>query len=315
MPGIVKHNVIKKRLPRDISWSTHSDRYIHVDTRTGDKISWNDLNSKLSGLRKIAFSDISKERKYYFELQNNPEILNKYKSLLIKLKKAISEKDLQKTRILKLEISKLPWRNKNKFVDWDIAAIQDWQFFKDHVKKVIGKIIRGNAQGRVLDIGSGSWNYFEPEFNEIPFPRKITAIDASKEMLLRSQASKRIQLDLGEISKGKKLPFKDQEFDTLNLSFIINYIDYFALGKVFNEFNRVTKKGGTILIIGSKNSGLKEQQKHPFNSREYIGILEGLGYKVKEHSVMLDNEIENIEKGKYIIKEEFCKLIVAYKPK
>jgi len=315
MPGTIKHSIIKKRVPRESRILTRSESYVHVDSRTGEALSWNEFNKKLSLMMREDYSNYLGESKHYFELKNNPLILKQYKLFLLALKKAIERKDISKIKELKLKISKLPWQNKNRFVNWDRFAIQDWQFVDLEKKHMLGKIIRGNAHGRVLDIGAGSWNYFTPEFNELPFPRHITAIDASKEMLLRSQANKRILLDLADIGKGKMLPFKDTVFDTLNLSFIINYINPKSLDKTFNEFDRVTKKGGTILISGHSKFGFREQEKHIFDPKVYCDILRKLNYTFKVETIFYDPQIISERIGTYSTTTEFCKLIIAYKPK
>jgi len=311
MQKIIPHKIIRKHVLRNFN---ADDYYAHVDVRTGDKIGWNDINRKLTSL----FGNIKEyrlEKKNYFKLENKPEVLNLYKLLNSMLKEAVQKKDAVQMREILKKISKLPWENKNKYSGWDLSAVQDWQFFNSKYKQVLGKIIRGNAHGRILDIGSGSWNYFSPEFNEIPFSRQVTAIDTSKEMLLRSEANKRIKLDLNEINKGKKLPFGDNEFDTLNLSFIVNYLDLNKLNITFKEFNRVTKKGGTILISGDAESGLRDYAKHQFNPKYYVDILNELNYKTKVHTIFVDVKQSLIEKGSDTKQVEFCKLIIAHKPK
>ncbi len=311
MQKIVPHKIIRKKVSRN---SNINDFYAHIDVRTGDKIGWNDINRKLTSLfGKI--KEYRQEKKNYYKLENKPEVLRVYKFLNTKLKEAIQKKDTVKIQEILKKISKLPWENKNKYYGWDLSAVQDWQFFNEKYKLVLGKIIRGNAHGRILDIGSGSWNYFSPEFNEIPFPRKITAIDTSKEMLLRSEANKRIKLDLNEINKGKRLPFDNNEFDTLNLSFIVNYLDLSKLDITFKEFNRITNKGGTILISGDAESGLRDYVKHQFNPKHYIDILNKLDYKIKMHTIFVDVKQSEIEKSSHTKQVEFCKLIIAHKPK
>ncbi|GEM_PF-3701009 len=320
MPGLIKHSIIKKRMPRESEILTRSESYVHVDSRTGEILSWNQLNSKLSNMLRNNPISYLGESKHYFQLKNNSLILKQYNFYVTALKKAIETKDVLKIKELKLKISKLPWLNKNKFIDWDISAIQDWQFVDLERKEFLGKKIRENAHGRILDIGSGSWNYFKSKLNEKKSSSHITAIDASKEMLLRSKANKRIQLDLNKIGIGKKLPFKDAEFDTLNLSFIINYIHPRYLSKTFIELDRITKKGGTILISGSQYLGLKEQGKQIFDSKVYCDILKQLNYTINTETIYYDNEIifqslgQFPELQKNLVLKEFCKLIIAHKP-
>ena len=301
MSKLVKFKTIKKTIPRtqDVHKSLHL--YEQVDRNTGA------VGAPHGPVDFNSFHNLP-------ELKNNPVILNKFKNLVKQLQLASKSHNKIKIDAIKKELNKLPWKHKNKFAEWDKYAVQDWQFFVDEQKHLMGKIIRGNAFGRILDVGSGSWNYFQPDFSELPFQRHITAIDGSKEALLRNQAHKKIQLDLNELNTGKKLPFKDEQFDTINLAFIMNYIKSPKVALV--EFNRVIRKGGCFLILGSPYAGLAGEIKHNFDPERYKKILTSLGMNVKIHPIMYDREWVSTSTGKSTFERaELCKLIIAYKPK
>ncbi len=119
--------------------------------------------------------------------------------------------------------------------------------------KKLRKSLLHHAQGNVLEIGIGTGRNLRYYQNSC----KITGVDLSSEMLRRAEKKARTQKKNIQLSlaNAEKLPFKNQEFDTvIDTLCLCTYQDPI---KVLQEMKRVCKKNGKILLLEHGTSNRK----------------------------------------------------------
>ena len=115
---------------------------------------------------------------------------------------------------------------------------------KNRIQKVRKQLV-GDADGRVLEIGSGTGLNF-------PYYRNATRVDAIEpNPLMSAKSIKRIRTALVPINmyiaKAEDLPFDDDTFDTVVATLVFCTIPDPA--KALQEIRRVSKQGAKILLF------------------------------------------------------------------
>jgi len=105
----------------------------------------------------------------------------------------------------------------------------------ERVREIEKALIRKYAHGKSLDVGCGTGYHLD-------LVEDITGLDPSREMLEKGKGKGK-KLVLG---KGEKLPFQENEFDTVLCLFsVLNVCD---AGKTAKEIMRVLKPGGIAIV-------------------------------------------------------------------
>jgi ubiquinone/menaquinone biosynthesis C-methylase UbiE len=119
--------------------------------------------------------------------------------------------------------------------------------YKYFVRKIR---LRGGKSGRALDIGTGSGRLAIELAKAKNSHFEITGLDISPNMLQKARENAQKAGVAGKITfvqgNGDSLPFPDGSFDL-----VISYASlhhWFHPAQVFQEAQRVAKKGGTIII-------------------------------------------------------------------
>jgi len=96
----------------------------------------------------------------------------------------------------------------------------------------------------VLDAGSGTGVVARLEQDMVGEQGLVVALDPSKGML--AEAKKR-GVNLATQGLGEKLPFPDDQFDRVTMSYALRHVA--DLQALFSEYRRVLKPGGKLLIL------------------------------------------------------------------
>jgi demethylmenaquinone methyltransferase/2-methoxy-6-polyprenyl-1,4-benzoquinol methylase len=96
----------------------------------------------------------------------------------------------------------------------------------------------------VLDAGSGTGVVARLEQDMVGEQGLVVALDPSKGML--GEARKR-GVQLATQGLGEKLPFADQQFDRITMSYALRHVADLKI--LFEEYQRVLKPGGKLLIL------------------------------------------------------------------
>ncbi len=116
------------------------------------------------------------------------------------------------------------------------------------VRQFISKIIVASPSSTILEVGCGTGRDSQFILNELSESGKLYLQDISKSMLeiCRSNLSKSKNKVEFAISNGSNLPFDDGMFDTV---FHFGGLNTFSdIGKTLEEFSRVTKIGGKVIV-------------------------------------------------------------------
>ncbi len=112
---------------------------------------------------------------------------------------------------------------------------------KQRANKANSFIPQNFREGRVLDIGCGSYPYFLSNTN---FKEKY-GLDPS--LKLSEISDKNLNLRVFDITKNK-LPFKDNYFNVATMLAVFEHIEKDKLTEVLDEIRRVLKKDGIFII-------------------------------------------------------------------
>lgn len=128
-----------------------------------------------------------------------------------------------------------------QYATWPSDAKQFWNAealcWKGRIDREVRKGIKRELsflKGRNLDLGAGSYCYTSSSI----------AVDFADEMLLLNDTSEKVLADIE-----KPLPFRDGEFDSCTLIFVLSYLH--DIEQVLTEAKRVVKVGGRLVIVQS----------------------------------------------------------------
>ena len=130
-------------------------------------------------------------------------------------------------------------------------------------KKAVRMIVKtGPTPGRFLDICSGTGQTAVMLSRHLPSATQITAADFSLHMLKKAADKihkKGIKNILLTLADAPNLPFEDNTFDTITISFATRNLDAAPghLLQSFREFHRVLKPGGTFLNLETSQPPVK----------------------------------------------------------
>ncbi|MBR9692152.1 class I SAM-dependent methyltransferase [Candidatus Woesearchaeota archaeon] len=159
--------------------------------------------------------------------------------------------------------------NARKF--WDIQSYGWSGKIPKEIRLFIKKEL-GVLKGKNLSLGCGSYPYVEDS----------VLLDFSSEMLKSAKGSKKVVHDLEE----KKLPFKDDSFDSVTMVFVADYIK--NLRNLFQEIRRVLNKDGRLMIVQSKkpiDDFYRMHEKKHLVGVDLKKILANFGVDVEEKKV------------------------------
>ena len=222
--------------------------------------------------------------------------------LIKKLEDAIKERNADIVESILSELRKYcikGWDEMSEIEKWNFAAQSmpsDWGPPNEEDKEKLKNILSEEASGRVLEAMCGFRSYF----NDTPNISEVIALDFSEEALKRYSPSerKRVLFDLEEIVKGKRLPFENEDFQTVGVFFAIDYISNPL--PVVREFYRVLSKGGKLLIADGITQGYKDILKRPFNPERCLETIKNASFDAE---IIYLKELKNPpETGYYLIK-------------
>jgi demethylmenaquinone methyltransferase/2-methoxy-6-polyprenyl-1,4-benzoquinol methylase len=126
--------------------------------------------------------------------------------------------------------------------DW-INSVMSFGSGERYRKQALNKL--GVEPGmHILDAGSGTGVVARLEQDMVGEEGLVVALDPSKGML--GEAKKR-GVHLATQGLGEKLPFSDQQFDLITMSYALRHVG--DLKVLFEEYQRVLKPGGKLLIL------------------------------------------------------------------
>lgn len=99
---------------------------------------------------------------------------------------------------------------------------------------------------KVLDVATGTGRY------AFAFARRghgVTGVDLSEDMLAVAKKNNRYANARFLIADATRLPFKDNSFDASCIAFSLHMMPPEVREKALREMARVTKRGGTIIIV------------------------------------------------------------------
>jgi demethylmenaquinone methyltransferase/2-methoxy-6-polyprenyl-1,4-benzoquinol methylase len=103
----------------------------------------------------------------------------------------------------------------------------------------------GLAEGmKVIDVACGTGAVTIPILEVVGETGSVLGVDPSESML--SKAKKNIQADF-KIGRAETLPAKDDQFDFLSMGYALRHVEDLVV--VFEEYKRVLKPGGKLLIL------------------------------------------------------------------
>lgn len=98
-------------------------------------------------------------------------------------------------------------------------------------------------QGRILDIGCGSYPYF---LAHTAFAEKF-AVDQLP-MARETATRNRIEFFELNLNQGPKLPFEPEYFEVVSLLAVVEHLDPESMAALFKECHRVLKPGGIVVL-------------------------------------------------------------------
>lgn len=108
-----------------------------------------------------------------------------------------------------------------------------------HIYKLIGNV----RDKKIIDAGCGTGRYAIPLANRGAI---VSGVDFSKDMISKAvDKSKGLDIEY-KVSRLEKMPYPNASFDVIVNSLVLCHIR--DLRKVFGEFSRVLKRGGTLIL-------------------------------------------------------------------
>jgi len=150
--------------------------------------------------------------------------------------------------------------------EWEHHSSYQWVYFPETAKQLIQFFLSERIEGNNLDLGSG-WYSYHPN---------STAVDFSKKALDYNLSSKKKMFNLEELGRGKRLPFKDNSFNSSTLVSVWQYIKH--RGELMSELERVLSPGSEVFIINERGAGLSEYFNGPSDPKAIADEVKEMGY-------------------------------------
>jgi len=146
---------------------------------------------------------------------------------------------MEKKEIIKSKLSKKYFKETANRYDYARNSdSREVELQKDEFE-IIRKFLNNSKPGKILDVACGTGVYFH-----VYKDREIHGVDISKDML--KYAKLRNPKAILKVANAEKLPYKDSTFSAVISSrFICHTPEY---KKIIKEINRVTVKGGSIIL-------------------------------------------------------------------
>jgi len=131
-------------------------------------------------------------------------------------------------------------KNHKKYDNYYLDEDKDWRRICSRFKaQMISKICKNNSFSKIIEIGAGDGSILE-SLNDLNFARSYYALEISSSGL--NEIEKKNISKLKEATKfdGKKSHYKDNEFDLVIMSHVIEHVDHPR--QVIEEAKRIGKK-------------------------------------------------------------------------
>jgi len=167
-------------------------------------------------------------------------------------------------------------KEKDLYKKADYNSIRSLKLRLNPVSEILDEM---DANLCVLDAGCGV-GLFLNLLKEKGF-RNVIGIDISLNAIKESRKLCKYDLIVGSITE---LPFKANVFDViLNIEVLMHIMD---IQKVFSEFGRVLKGGGSLILITANPDRIFAKSKHPSmilrRKEDIIPILRKEGFSIKK---------------------------------
>ncbi|MGZ8900320.1 MAG: class I SAM-dependent methyltransferase [Limisphaerales bacterium] len=129
-----------------------------------------------------------------------------------------------------------------QYYDWISSVLS---FGSDRHYRKVALRNAGLTQGmRLLDVATGTGLVARAALQLGLSKKDIIGLDPSAGMLGENSKTTGIQLFRGF---GEHLPFRDASFDFISMGYALRHVE--SLAELFNEFRRVLKPGGRVLVL------------------------------------------------------------------
>jgi ubiquinone/menaquinone biosynthesis C-methylase UbiE len=164
------------------------------------------------------------------------------------------EKEAQISRVTRSkEEAKASYNKMSRWYD-TLAGSSEWKYTERGLQKL------GAEEGEtLLEIGFGTGHALLALAQSAGDSGKVYGIDISEGMLNITQArirkaglSERVELKLGDAAK---LPFEENFFDAIFMSFTLELFDTPEIPTVLRECQRVLRSGGRICVVAMSKKG------------------------------------------------------------
>jgi ubiquinone/menaquinone biosynthesis C-methylase UbiE len=164
------------------------------------------------------------------------------------------EKEAQISRVTRSkEKAKASYDKMSRWYD-TLAGSSEWKYTERGLQKL------GAEEGEtLLEIGFGTGHALLALAQSVADSGKVYGIDISEGMLNITQArirevglSERVELKLGDAAK---LPFEENFFDAIFMSFTLELFDTPEIPTVLRECQRVLRSGGRICVVAMSKKG------------------------------------------------------------
>lgn len=176
-----------------------------------------------------------------------------------------NKKAINKIKKIAQQVKWLQGWPEDKSAFWNGEAFMWEKKINQHKRELIEKELRV-LKGKNLDLGCGSYSYLPS-----------VGLDISEKMLLFNDKCK--ERILGDLEKD--LPFKEKEFDSITLVFVLNYVKNLKI--IFKEIKRVLKDQGKLIVVqyrGEVNAWQRNKEINLLSLNEWLKLIEKHGFKV-----------------------------------